>query len=68
MSRNMVCENLIGSALTIRDGEKHPYEITDAMTSPAGVTIEGLHALNEYGFNGIVQTAVQRAVDKSNRF
>lgn len=68
MSRNMVCENLIGSALTIRDGEKHPYEITDAMTLPAGVTIEGLHALNEYGFNGIVQTAVQRAVDKSNRF
>ena len=68
MSSNFVCENLIGSALTIRDGDKHPYQITDAMTSPAGVTIEGLHALNEYGFSGAVQSAVLRAVDKANSF
>lgn len=68
MSRKMVCENMIGSAMSIQDGSKHPYQITDSMTSPAGVTIEGLHALNEYGFSGIVQTAVQRAVDKANSF
>lgn len=68
VAKEMVLENLIGTAKTLNELEGHPYEITDAMTSPAGVTIEGLHALNEHGFSGIVQTAVKRAVDKSNSF
>lgn len=68
VAKKIVVENLIGTALTLMNSDEHPYELTDRMTSPAGVTVEALYALNEHGFNGIVQTAVKRAVDKSNSF
>lgn len=58
-------ENMIGSSMMVTMTGKHPYQITDAMTSPAGVTIEGLYELNKTGFNGIVMSCVKKAVNKS---
>ncbi len=65
---DMVIENLIGSGIMLQKTGKHPYQITDTMTSPAGVTIEGLHVLSRTGFHGIVMDAVKAAVDRSNKF
>lgn len=42
---SIALENLMASALTIQKTGKHPYQITDTMTSPAGITIDGLHVL-----------------------
>lgn len=66
-ARNIVLENMIGSGLMLQLTGKHPYQITDQMTSPAGVTIAGLHTLNSLGFNGIVMDAISDAVERSNK-
>lgn len=59
-------ENLIASALTLQKTGKHPYEITDKMTSPAGIGIDGLHVLSESGFHGIVMSSVRQALKRTN--
>jgi len=61
-------ENLIGSGMMIAETKKNPYQITDVMTSPAGVTIEGCHVLSSSGFQGIVMDAVRAAVKRANEF
>jgi len=62
----MAIENLIGSGMTISETGKNPYQITDTMTSPAGVTIEGCHVLSSAGFQGIVMNAVRASVRRAN--
>lgn len=64
-ARNIVLANMIGSAKMVELTGKHPYEIIDTMTSPAGVTIEGIKTLNEKGFQGIVMNCVHDAVKKA---
>ncbi|MCB2294836.1 pyrroline-5-carboxylate reductase [Clostridium algoriphilum] len=59
-------ENLIASALTIQKTGKHPYQITDIMTSPAGIGIAGLHVLSESGFHGTVMSSVKSALERTN--
>ena len=65
-SVSIALENLIASALIIQKTGKHPYEITDKMTSPAGITIDGLHVLSETGFHGTVMSSVRQALKRTN--
>ncbi len=67
-STSIAIENLIGSGLMIEKTRKHPNQITDTMTSPAGVTIEGCHVLSKSGFHGIVMDAINAAVKRANEF
>ena len=64
----MTIENLIGSGMMLDMTKKNPYQITDTMTSPAGVTIEGLHVLSRTGFNGIVMDCVRAAINRGKEF
>ncbi|MCB2338980.1 pyrroline-5-carboxylate reductase [Clostridium estertheticum] len=59
-------ENLIASALTIQKTGKHPYQITDTMTSPAGTTIAGLHVLSKSSFHGTIMSSVKSALERTN--
>lgn len=63
---SIALENIIASALTLKETGKHPYQITDSMTSPAGITIDGLHYLSEAGFHGIVMSSVKSALNRTN--
>lgn len=64
-SRNMVLENIIGSGLMLKKTGEHPFQQVDKMTSPAGVTIEGVAVLNEAGLTGIMMKAVKAALDRT---
>lgn len=64
-ARSMVLENFIGSGLTLEQTGEHPFEQVDKMTSPAGITIEGVCVLNEAGLSGILMKAVKAAMDRS---
>lgn len=64
-SRNMVLENFIGSGILLQKTNIHPFEQVDRMTSPAGVTIEGVSVLNEEGLTGILMKAVKAAMDRT---
>ena len=66
-SRNMVLENFIGSGIMLAETGMHPFEQVDKMTSPSGVTIEGVAVLNESGLTGILMKAVQAALDRTKK-
>ncbi|MGE5628946.1 MAG: pyrroline-5-carboxylate reductase [Solirubrobacterales bacterium] len=64
-SLDFTIKNLIGACEMIKTTKEHPVILKENMTSPGGITITGLKALNEAGFKGIVQNAVTKAVNKS---
>jgi pyrroline-5-carboxylate reductase len=64
-SAAIAIENMIGSAVMLQRTGKHPYQIIDAMTSPAGVTIDGIHVLAESGIHGVVMSCVKSAVERA---
>lgn len=64
-SRNMVLENFIGSGILLQETGLHPFQQVDRMTSPAGVTIEGVSVLNSCGITGILMEAVKAAYERT---
>ena len=64
-ARKMVLENVLGSALVLEKTGEHPFERVDKMTSPAGVTIEGVAVLNKSGITGILMEAVEAALERT---
>lgn len=45
--------------------DRHPAALKDAVCSPGGSTIEGVHALEEGAFRGVVMDAVQAAFERT---
>lgn len=54
-----------GSAALVLETGKHPGELKDSVTSPAGTTIEGVAALESNGMRNAVIEAVTAAFNKS---
>jgi pyrroline-5-carboxylate reductase len=58
-------QTVLGAAAMVRDTGKHPGELKDMVTSPAGTTIAGVAALEAGAFRGTVMNAVDAAYKKS---
>ncbi|MCR5626158.1 MAG: pyrroline-5-carboxylate reductase [Lachnospiraceae bacterium] len=69
MPRNMAYEfaaqSVLGSAKMVLDTGKHPGELKDMVTSPAGTTIEAVRVLEEGAFRSTVIEAVEACREKS---
>jgi pyrroline-5-carboxylate reductase len=61
----LAAQTVYGSAKLLLETGLHPGELKDRVTSPAGTTIAGLHALEERAFRGTVIAAVERATLRS---
>ena len=59
------CQMLIGSASLVLESKKHPGELKDAVCSPGGTTIAGVHALERNGFRNAAMDCVKAAYDKT---
>ncbi len=57
-------QTLLGSAEMLR-AYGHPADLKDAVCSPGGTTIAGIHALEKSGFRGAVMDAVEAAYDRT---
>ena len=61
----LAAETLIGAASLIKEGKGHPEELKDAVCSPGGSTIAGVHALEEGAFRATASNAVISAYKKT---
>ncbi|MDR1411990.1 MAG: pyrroline-5-carboxylate reductase [Spirochaetaceae bacterium] len=58
-------QTVLGSAAMVKETGKHPGELKDMVTSPAGTTIAGIAALEKGAFRGIIMNAVEAAYRRS---
>ncbi|MGE4317942.1 MAG: pyrroline-5-carboxylate reductase [Deferribacterales bacterium] len=61
----LAAQTVLGSAKMVLETGKHPGELKDAVTSPGGTTICGLHELEKGGLRSTVMNAVEAASKKS---
>jgi pyrroline-5-carboxylate reductase len=59
------CETVIGAAETVKKSGEHPEKLKDAVCSPGGSTIAGVHALEEGAFRAASANAVVSAYKKT---
>eukprot|EP00743_Colponemidia_sp_Colp-15_P003086 GILK01003336.1.p1 GENE.GILK01003336.1~~GILK01003336.1.p1 ORF type:complete len:268 (-),score=18.95 GILK01003336.1:77-880(-) len=61
----LAAQTVYGSAKMVLDSRKHPGELKDAVASPGGTTIAGIHALEQAGFRAALMDAVYAAAKRS---
>lgn len=62
---NMVAQTVLGSAKMVLETKEHPGVLKDQVCSPAGTTIEGVAALEEYGFRNSILKATDACYQKA---
>jgi pyrroline-5-carboxylate reductase len=60
-------QSMVGTGRLISEAGKHPAEIRDMVTTPGGVTIEGLQELEKFPIRHAFMMAVKAAMSKSRR-
>ena len=65
VSTKLAARTVLGAARMVLETGSHPGELKDAVTSPGGTTISGLHALEAAGMRGAVMGAVLAATNRS---
>jgi pyrroline-5-carboxylate reductase len=62
----LAAQTILGAARLYLETREHPGSLKDMVTSPAGTTIAGLHALEQGGFRGLAMNAVETAAKRSS--
>jgi pyrroline-5-carboxylate reductase len=61
----LAAQTVLGSAKLLLETGNHPGQLKDMVTSPAGTTIAGLHALEKSGIRAGLINAVEAATERS---
>ena len=67
LAQRMVIQTILGSARYAQATGKHPADLRNQVTSPAGTTTEGLLALEKAGLRRAFMEAVRAAYEKAQR-
>src|SRR3989304_8269469 len=67
LAQRMVIQTILGSARYAQATGKHPADLRNQGTSPAGTTTEGLLALEKAGLRLAFPEAVRAAYEKAQR-
>lgn len=65
LATTLASQSLLGAAKMVLESKEHPAKLKDEVTTPAGVTIDGIMALEDGGIRVTLIKAVDRATEKS---
>lgn len=68
VATSLAVQTVIGSARMMQKTDRHPAELKNEVTSPAGTTSAGLRALEEASFRGSIIKAVADAARRAEEF
>ncbi|KAK9125098.1 hypothetical protein Scep_013944 [Stephania cephalantha] len=65
LALGLASQTVLGAAAMAVNTGKHPGQLKDAVASPGGTTIAGIHELEKGGFRGILMNSVVAATNRS---
>ena len=65
VATRLAAQTVLGAARMVLETGDHPGRLKDAVASPSGTTIAGLHALERGGLRGCLMDAVAAATERS---
>ena len=64
-AHDLIVQTAIGSAIMLRDSGEHPVKLREAVTSPAGTTINAIRELENHGVRAALLAALKAARDRA---
>lgn len=61
VAAELIVQTLVGSATMLRDSDRHPVQLREEVTSPGGVTISAIRALEDAGVRAALINAIEAA-------
>ena len=65
VAADLIVQTAIGAAVMLRDSGEHPVKLREAVTSPAGTTINAIRELENHGVRAALLAAIEAARDRS---
>ena len=65
VAADLLVQTALGSAVMLRDAGEHPVKLREAVTSPAGTTINAIRELEKHGVRAALLDAIEAARDRS---
>jgi pyrroline-5-carboxylate reductase len=64
VAHDLIVQTAIGSAVMLRDSGEHPVTLREAVTSPAGTTINAIREMENHGVRAAMLSALEAARDR----
>lgn len=65
VAHDLIVQTAIGAAVMLRDSGEHPVALREAVTSPAGTTVNAIRELENHRVRAALLTALEAARDRS---